>query len=144
MTSWAAVCQAPLSSTVSQTWLKFMSTELVMLSNHLFLCRPLLLSPLIFPSIRVFSSEFALCIRWPKYWSFSFSNSLSMNNQGWIPLGLTGMISPCSPSVPQVSFPAPQFESFSSLTLSLLYGPTLTSVYDYWKNCSFDYTDLCR
>ena len=52
------------------------------------------------------------------------------------------MISPCNPSDPQVSFPAPQFESISSLALSLLYGPSLTSVYDYWKNHSFDYTDL--
>ena len=64
-----------------------------MLSNHLILCHPLLLLPSIFPSIRVFSSELALCIRWPGYWNFSFSISPSVNIQGWFPLGLTGLIS---------------------------------------------------
>ena len=73
MTSWTAACQASLSFTISQSLLKLMSTESVMPSNHLILCRPLLLLPSIFPSIRVFSSEPALCIRRPKYWSFSFS-----------------------------------------------------------------------
>ena len=73
----AAACRASLSLTISQSWLKFMSIEWVMLSNHLILCRPLFLLPSIFPSIRVFSSESALCIRWPKYWSFSFSISPS-------------------------------------------------------------------
>ena len=66
---WTAACQASLSITNSQSLLKFMSTELVMPSNHLILCRPLLLLPSIFPSIRVFSNESVLCIRWPKYWS---------------------------------------------------------------------------
>ena len=68
-------CQAPLSSTISQSLLKFMSTESVMPSNHLILCCPRILLPLNFPSIRVFSSELALHIRWPKYWSFSISPS---------------------------------------------------------------------
>ena len=81
---WTAACQTPLSSTISQSLLKFMSIELVMLSNHLILCSPLLLLPSIFPTIRVFSnesafrilsSESALHIRWPKYWNFCFSNS---------------------------------------------------------------------
>ena len=71
---WTAACQASLSFTVSQSLLKLMSIELVMPSNHLILCHPLLLPP-IFPSIRVFSSESALCIRCPKYWSFSFSSA---------------------------------------------------------------------
>ena len=71
---WTAALQASLSSSVSQNLLKFMSIELVMLSNHLILSHPLLL-PSIFPSIRVFSNEIALCIRLPKYWSFSFSIS---------------------------------------------------------------------
>ena len=77
MTSWPAACQASLS--ISNFWslLKFMSTESVMPSNHLILCRPLLLPPSIFPSIGVFSSESTLHIRWPKYWSFSFSISPS-------------------------------------------------------------------
>ena len=70
-----AACQVPLSSTFSQSLLQFMSVELVMASNHLFLCRPLLLLPSALSSIRVFSNESALCIRWPKYWSFSFSPS---------------------------------------------------------------------
>ena len=72
VTPWAAACQASLSSTVSQSLLKCMSIESMMLSNYLILCCPLLL-PSIFPSIRVFSSELALRIRWPNYWSFSFS-----------------------------------------------------------------------
>ena len=71
----SAVCQAPLSFAVSQSLLKFMFIELVMLPNHLILCRPLLLLPSVFLFIRVFSNESALCIKWPKYWSFSISPS---------------------------------------------------------------------
>ena len=74
-TAWTAACQASLSITNSQSPPKPMSTESVMPSNHLILCHPLLLLPSLFPSIRVFSSESALCIRWPKYWSFSISPS---------------------------------------------------------------------
>ena len=81
MTPWTAVCQASLSFTVSQNLLKFMSTESVMLSNHLTICHSLLQSS-IFPSIRVFSKESALCIRWPKYWNFSFSISPSTEYSG--------------------------------------------------------------
>ena len=77
VTPWTAACQASLSITNSWSLLKLMSLESVMPSNHLILCRPLLLLPSIFPSIRVFSSESALCIRWLKYWSFSFSLSPS-------------------------------------------------------------------
>ena len=73
VTPWTSVCQAPLSSTISQNLLKFMSIESVMPSNHLILCHPLLPLASIFPSIRVFSNELTLCIKWPKYWSFSFS-----------------------------------------------------------------------
>ena len=76
-TSWTAACQASLSITNSQSLLKLKSIELVMPSNHLILCCPLLLLPSIFPSIRVFSNESALCIRWPEYWSFNFSISPS-------------------------------------------------------------------
>ena len=79
-----AACQTSLSSTTSWSLLKFMSIELVMLSNHFILCRPLLLLPSIFPSIRVFSNESALPIRWPKYWSFSFSISPSNEHSGLI------------------------------------------------------------
>ena len=84
MTPPAAAGQAPLSSTISQSLLKFMSFELVMLSNHLILCCPLLLPASIFPSIKVFSNEPALCIRWPKYWSFISSISLSNEYSGLI------------------------------------------------------------
>ena len=73
VTPWTAACQAPQFSTISWSLLKFMSIELVMLSKHLILCHPLLLLPSIFPSIRVFSNEPALCIRWPKDWSFRIS-----------------------------------------------------------------------
>ena len=84
VTPWSAAHQAPLFFTVSRSWLKFMSTESVMLSNHLILCHHLLLLPSVFPSIRVFSSEFALCIRWPKNWSLSFSLSPSNEHPGLI------------------------------------------------------------
>ena len=75
VTPWRASCQASLSITNSRSLLKFMSIEAVMPSNHLILCRPLLLLPLIFPRIRISSSEWVLCIRWPKYWNFSISPS---------------------------------------------------------------------
>ena len=91
-TPWTAAHQASLCITNSQSSLKLMSIELVTRSNHLILCRPLLLLPSTFPSIRVFSSELDLCIRWPKDWSVSFSISLPMTIQGWFPLGLTGLI----------------------------------------------------
>ena len=84
MTPWTAACQASLSITNSQRLLKLMSIESVMPSNHLILCRPLLLPPSIFPSIRVFSNESVLHIRWPKYWSFSFSISPSNEHPGLI------------------------------------------------------------
>ena len=82
VTPWTAACQASLSMTNSQNLLKLMSIESVMPSNHLILCHPLLLLPSIFPSIRVFSNESALHIRWPKYWSFSFSISPSSEYSG--------------------------------------------------------------
>ena len=77
MTPWTAAYHASLSFTISRSLLKLMYIKLVMSSNHVILCHPLLLLPLIFPSIRVFSNELALDIRWPKYWSFSFSISPS-------------------------------------------------------------------
>ena len=83
-TPWTAAHQASLSFTITQSLLKLMSIESVMLSDHLILCRPLLLLPSIFPSIRVFSNESALPIRWPKYWSFSFSISPSHEYSGLI------------------------------------------------------------
>ena len=87
-TLWTAACQASLSITNSQSLLKLMSNESVMQSNHLILCCPLLLLPSIFPSIRVFSNESVLCIRWPEYWSFSFSISPSNEYSGLISFGM--------------------------------------------------------
>ena len=84
MTPWAAARQASPPSAVSQSLLKLVTIESVMPSNQLILCRPLLLPPSIFPSIRVFSKESILHIRWPKYWSFSFSNSPSNEDSGLI------------------------------------------------------------
>ena len=83
-TPWTAAHQVSLSITNSQSLLKLMFTESVMPSNHLILCWPLLLLPSIFPSIRVFSNESVLCIRWPKYWSFSFNISPSNEHPGLI------------------------------------------------------------
>ena len=84
VTPWTAACQPSLSITNFQSLLKLMSIESIMPSNPLILCHPLFLLPSIFPSIRVFSNEFVLCIRWPKYWSFSFSISSSTEYSGLI------------------------------------------------------------
>ena len=83
-TPWTATLQASLSFTISQSLLRFMSIDSVMLPNHLILCCLFLLLPSVFPSIRVFSNESALHIRWPKYWNFSFSNSPSNEYSGLI------------------------------------------------------------
>ena len=130
--------QASLSITNSPGLLKLLSIKSVMTSNHLILCHPLLHLPSIFPNIRVFSNESVLPIRWPKYWSFSFSISLSSKYSGlisfrmdWLDLlAVQGTLK---------SSPTPQFKSINSSALSFLYSPTLTSIYDYCKNHSFDY-----
>ena len=111
--------------TISWTLLKLTSIELVMQSNHLILCHPLLLPPSTFPSIRVFSNESVLHIWCPKYWSFSFSISPSNGYSGFISL-----LSRDS----QESSPTPQFKSINSLVLSFPYSPILTSIHDFWKN----------
>ena len=134
-TPWTIATQAPLSFTVSQNLLKFMSTELVMLLNHLILCHPLLLLPSLFPSIKVSSKESALPIRWPKYWSFSFSINPPNEYSGLISLRLTG--SPCCPRDSQESCSTPLFKSMISLVLSFLYSPTLVSIHEYWKKTVF-------
>ena len=95
-----------------------------------------------FPASGSFPMSRLLHIRWPKYWSFSFSISPS-NIQGWFPFRLTGWISLLSKDT-QESSPAPQFKSISSSVFNLFYGPTLTITHDYWKNHSFDYMDLCQ
>ena len=129
---------ASLSITKSGNLLKLMSIELVMPSNHLILCHPLLLPPSIFFSIRVISNESVLCVRWPKYWSVSFSISPSNEHPGLISFMIEWFGSPCSPRDSQESSPTPQFKSINSSVLSLLYGPTLTSIHDYWKNHILD------
>ena len=105
-------------------------------SNHLILCHLLFLLPSIFPSIRVFSNELAFGIRWPKYWSFSFNISPSNEYSGLISLGLSGLISLQSKGLSRV-FSNTTVQKYSSLVLSLLSGPTLTSVHDYWENNSY-------
>ena len=97
-------------------------------------CHPLLLLPSILPRIRIFSSESVLHIRWPKYWSFSFSISSSSEYSGLISFRK----SPCSPRDSQESSPTPQLKSINSSVLSFLYSPILTSIHDYWKNHSLD------
>ena len=130
MTPWTAAHQASLSFTISQSLLKLMSVESEMPSNHLILCCPLLL-PSVFLSIRVFYSESAPCIRWPKYWSFSFSISPSNEYSGLIYFRIDWFGLLAVQGTLKESSPAPQFKSISSLALSLLYGPTLTSMHDY-------------
>ena len=134
-TPWTTACQAFLSITNSQSPPKTMSIESVMPSNHLILCHPLLLLPSIFPSIRFFSNESALRMRWPKYWSFSLNTSLSNEHPGlisfrmiWLDfLAIQGTLKSLQ-----------QFKSINSSALSFLYSPTLTSIHDYWKNHSLD------
>ena len=131
-------CSTPgfLSFTISQTLLRLMSIESVMSSKHLILCHPCLLLPSIFPSIKVFSNESGLHIRWPKYLSFSFNISPFNEYSGLFPLGLADLAL-LSKGISKV-FSSTQFEGINSLVLSLLYGPTLTFIHDYWKNHSFD------
>ena len=119
-TSWTVAHQASLSFTISQSLFKLMSIESVMPSNHLLLCRPLPLLPSVFPNIRVFSNELALCIRWAKHWSFSFSISLANKYSGLISFKID---SPCSPRDSQESSPTPQFKSINSSVLSFLHRP---------------------
>ena len=140
-TPWTAARQASWSFTIPQSLLKLMSIELVMPSNHLILCHPLLLLPSIFPSIRITSNEWALHIKWPKYWSFSFS------------------ISPSNEYSELITFRIDWFELLtvqgtlksliqnhnlkaSFLWSSVFFTVQLTSVRDYWTNRSFDQTDL--
>ena len=113
-------------------------------SNHLIFCHPFLFLSSFFPSIRVFSKESVLCIRWPKYWSFCFSispfneySALICFKIDWLDLlAVQGTLK----SLP----PTPQFKRINSSVLSFLYSPTRTSIHDYWKIHSFDYMDLCR
>ena len=137
MTPWTATRQASLSITNSWSLLKLMSIELVMHSNHFILCHPLLLPPSIFPSIRGFSNESVFHIRWPKYWSFSFSISPCNEYSGLISFRMD-WLDLLAVQGTQVSSPTPQFKSINFSALSLLYSPSLTSIHESWKNHSFD------
>ena len=106
--------------------------------HHLILCCLLLLLPSIFPSIRVFSKESALRMRWPKYWDFSFKISASNEHTGLISFRMDWLGLLAAQGTLQESSPTPEFKSLNSLAFSFLYGPTLTSIHDYWKNHSFD------
>ena len=134
MTPWTEACQASLSITNSRNLLKLMSIESVMPSNHLILWCLLLLPPSISPSIRVFSNESVLHIRWPITPSNEYSGLISFK-MDWLDLfAVQGTLKSLLQS---------QFKSINSSALSFVYSPTLTSIHDYWKNHSFDYTDLC-
>ena len=141
VTPWTAAHQASLSITKYRRLLRLVSIESLMPSNHLILCHPLLLLPSGFPYIRVFSNESVLHIRWPRNWTFSFSISppneysrlISFRMDRLDLLAVQGTLE---------SSPTPQFKSINSLVFSFLYGSTLTSIPDYWKNHSYDYMDL--
>ena len=135
-TPWTAACQASLSIISSQSLLKLMSIESVMPSNHLILCRPLLLPPSIFPSIRIFSNESVLCIRWPKYWSFSISSSSEYSGlisfrMDWLDLlAVQGTLKTLL-----------QYHSSKASILwcsAFFYSPISISIHEYWKNHNFD------
>ena len=128
-------CQAPPSITNSQSLLKLTSINSVMPSKHLVICCPLLPLPSIFPSLTVFSNESALRIRWPKYWSFSFSINPSSEYSGLISFRIDWLDLLAIQGTLQESSPIPEFDSSA---LSFLYGPPLASILDYWKNHGFD------
>ena len=145
MTPWTAACQAPLSFTISESLLKFISIELVVLSNQLTLYWPLFLLPSIFPGIRVFSNDSALhkVLEWAKYWRFSFNINLSSEYSGLISFRIYCFDLLAVKWTLKSLFQHHSLKASNSSTLSLLYGPTLTSVHNNWKNYSFDYMDLC-
>ena len=136
VTLWTAARQASLSITNSRSLLRFMSIELVIPSNHLILCHPLLLPPSIFPSIRGFSNESVLHIRWPEYWSFSFSISPSSEYSGLISFRMD-WLDFLAVQVTRKSF-LPTTVQKHQFFSAQLYSPTLTSIHDHWKNHSFD------
>ena len=137
-TPWTTACQASLSITSSQSLPKLMSIESVMPSNHLILCRPFLLLPSIFPSIRVFSNESGLPIRWPKYWSFSFNISPSNEHLGLISFRMDWLDLLAVQGTLKSLLQHHSSKASVLQLLSFLYSPTLTSIHDYWKTHSFD------
>ena len=141
VTPWTAAHQAFLSLTISQSFPKFMSIASMMSSSHLFLWCPLFLLPLIFPSIRDFSNELALHINWPKYWSFSFSISLSNEYSGLIFFKIDWFELLAARGIQESSLEL-QFKGINSLALYFPYGPALTTVHDHEEAQSLDYNLL--
>ena len=141
-TPWIEACQASLFLTWNLP--KITSIASVMPSSHLILWCPLLLLPSVFPRVRDFSSESAVCIRWPEYWSFSSSISPSNEYSGLISLKIDLVWSPSCPGDSQESSLAPEFEFINSLALCLLHSPVLTTVCDHWEDHSLDYMGLCQ
>ena len=142
---WTAAHQDSLSITNSWSFLKLMSIELVMPSSHLILCHPLLPLPSIFPSIKVFSNESALHMRWPKYWSFSFSISPSNEHPGLISyrmawLDLLAVQGTLKSLLQHHSSKASILQCSAFFMVQLLH-PYVTTI---WRNHTFDYMDLCQ
>ena len=140
-TLWAAACQASLFFTNSQSLLKLMFIELMIPSNHLILCQPLLFLPSVLPSIQVFSNELALHIRQPKYWSFSISPSNEYSGLIFFRIDWFGLLA--------VQGTLKSLLQHHSLKVSILWHSAffmvqLTSIHNYWKNHSFEYMDLCQ
>ena len=126
-------CPSPIQSSLRLT-----SIESVMPSSHVILCRPLLLLPPIPPSIRVFSNESTLRMRWPNYWSFSFSIIPSKEIPGLISLRMDWLDLLAVQGTLKSLLLTPQFKSINSSVLSLLHSPALTSIHDHWKKHSLD------
>ena len=133
-TPWIAAHQASLSITNSRSSPRLMSIESLMPSSHLIICPPLLLLPPIPPSIRVFSNESTLRMRWPKYWSFSFSVIPSKGTPGLISFKMDWL----DLLAVQGTLKSLLQHSINSLALTFLHSPTLTSIHDHWKNHSLD------
>ena len=137
-TPWTAACQASLSITSSQSLPNLMPIESVMPSNHLILCHPLLLLPSIFPSIRVFSNESALRIRWPKYWSFSFNISPSNEHPGLIFFRMDWLDLLAVQGILKSLLQHHSWKASIFWCSAFFIVQTLTSIHNYWKNHSFD------
>ena len=130
-------CSTPGFPVHHNSWslCKLVSIKSVMPSNHLILCRPLLLLPSILPSIRVLSNESVFCIRWPKYWNFSFNMSPSSEYSVVISFRIYWLD---LLTVQRSLLQHHSSNAIDALVLSFLYSPTLTSIHDHWKNHSFD------
>ena len=140
VTSWTAAHQTSLSFTISQSLLKLMSIELMMPSNDLILCCPLLFLSSGFPSIMVFSNELPLCI---KYWSFSFSISPSSEYSGLISFRIDWFHLLVVQGTLKSHLQHHNSKGSIFWCSAFLYGPTLASLHDHWKNHSFDYINIC-